>query len=238
MVFLVALFPARLAFSWLAPDEAGAVAVSGTVWSGRIVGLAWDRQELGDLTWELSPLRLLALSIGGDFRAELNGGFCEGFGRIGLSGTADFSELNCLSALDLQGYVPGVQGVAQISAQMKQLRVVEQWPTRADGIIALGQLAMEFPGTGMEPLNMPGIDVTVTTLSGSGSEEVTRGEFVDRGGPVELAGQVTLSPERNWLAEGTIGLRDSNRPDLEAGLAFLGPADNQGLRRFSLEGSL
>ena len=238
VLFVILLFPARAAFYWFMPDGVQAAAVTGRIWSGQAQGLSSQGAPLGDLRWDLSPLGLLLLSVRGDFRLEQNGGFCEGYARLGLSGAVDLSPLSCLSALDLQGYLPGVSGSAQVSAKLEHLRLQGDWPVSAQGEVVLGQLALEFPGTGMDGLRIPAIDVELAPGQGAEAEGMTLATFNDRGGPVQLAGQVTLSDQRAWRADGSISLRDRSRTDLEAGLAFLGPADPQGVRQFTLEGEL
>ena len=188
VLFLVLLFPARVAFRWFAPEGVQATAVSGRVWSGQAAGLSSQGVSLGDLSWELSPLGLLLLSAQGDFRLEQNGGFCEGFARLGLSGALKLSPLNCLSVLDLQGYLPGVSGSAQVSAKLDHLLLQGDWPVSAQGEVVLGQLALEFPGTGMDGLRIPAIDVELVPGDGPEAEGLTLASFTDRGGPVQTVG--------------------------------------------------
>src|ERR1700681_190391 len=84
--FLSAQFPAAWAQGalppWLACDD-----VAGTVWNGSCTGLSLRHQQIvGDLLWQLHPLRLLALQLAAHVQltrgtAFANGDFEWGAGR-------------------------------------------------------------------------------------------------------------------------------------------------------------
>jgi hypothetical protein len=64
------------------------------------------------------------------------------------------------------------------------------------------------------------------------------GQLRDLEGPLEVNGQLTLQQSGSYEVNGTVASRASASEDLNKTLQlFLGPADAQGRRTFSLAGS-
>src|SRR5579863_8773480 len=61
IVAFAAIVLARLPASWLLPtgSDFNCVSVEGSLWSGYCGGLTVQGTQLGDLTWQLRPSRLL-----------------------------------------------------------------------------------------------------------------------------------------------------------------------------------
>ena len=72
--------------------------------------------------------------------------------------------------------------------------------------------------------------------------ELTGNELVgalsDMGGPLEIAGNVRLSPDRSYLIEGSVAPRPEADKSMTDSLQILGAPDAQGRRPFSLSGTM
>jgi len=64
------------------------------------------------------------------------------------------------------------------------------------------------------------------------------GDLSDIGGPLQVTGTLQLKPDRSYLIEGLIAPRPDAPSDVVNTLQFLGAADAQGRRPFSLAGTL
>jgi hypothetical protein len=68
-----------------------------------------------------------------------------------------------------------------------------------------------------------------------------RGSLSDQGGPergpMQLQAQLMLNADQSWQLRGTVQLRPGSPPGLVSALDQLAPADINGLRSFSLEGT-
>src|SRR5690606_26983266 len=104
LAFVLATFPAGVAYRWFAPPELALIGIDGTVWSGRaalgsVAGLA-----LRDVGWRLAPWRLLLASAGGQAEARLADGFVAtefsaGLRRVTLTDLRASTSLPVLQAL-------------------------------------------------------------------------------------------------------------------------------------------
>jgi hypothetical protein len=63
------------------------------------------------------------------------------------------------------------------------------------------------------------------------------GALDDLGGPLDVTGSLQLLADRSYVVEGLIAARADAPADISQMLQFLGPADQQGRRPFSLAGS-
>jgi hypothetical protein len=64
------------------------------------------------------------------------------------------------------------------------------------------------------------------------------GTLQDQGGPLQLKAQLHLQPSLVWELEGSVATRTGADPDLARQIQYLGAADAQGMRPFSLAGNL
>ena len=63
------------------------------------------------------------------------------------------------------------------------------------------------------------------------------GQLRDTGGPLDVAGTLTLTPAPGYLLSGTVATRPEASPTLVRQIAFLGSPDAAGRRSFAQEAS-
>lgn len=231
-VALAVVFPA----SWIKgalPPQATCAALSGSIWRGQCMGLAFappsgQPLRLDSLDWKLHPLPLLRGRVQADVsvassdvsaRGEVQLGPAGRIGVTGLSGRIllDHSRLAALPA----GWS------AQAEARDFSIGIADGRIATLGGVLLARQLR-DARGTGFGDfrLQFPQQD-----------ESPFRGALVDEGGPMQLQSQIELNADQSWQLRGTIKLRPGSPPGLASALDQLAPADINGVRTFALEGT-
>jgi len=235
--FMIAFFPATIAYRWFAPDDVRLAGVEGSVWSGRAALGSVGDFALHDITWELQPWALLIASLSGQVQTRLADGFLNSEIHAGFGGVS-FSNLRATTSLaSLSTVLPirGTRGLA--SLDFAALELEGGWPVTATGELRLGELAVPplvTTGTG-GIIQLGNYRVSFTDTGGQGLAAT----FEDQGGPLEVAGSMRLEPDRNYLIEAVLRARPEAQPELTQGLQFMtGEPDASGMRTFSLAGSL
>jgi hypothetical protein len=225
---LLARFPAVWAAAalppWLSCDD-----FAGTVWNGSCTGLAIRHQPpLGDLVWQLHPLRLLAarlaahvqLTQGEAFaRAEVEYGLGDKLYARDLQANFDLSSA-LIPALPLKLTGNARAEVDYIELQAMRLidlrgRIEVHDLTQHEGAdTPLGSYSLAFKG------------------AASGSDLV--GQLHDLGGPLALDGTLRMTPEPGFVLDGKVATRATVTADLARQLQVLGAPDVQGRRSFSI----
>jgi hypothetical protein len=228
----VVIVLARMPAAWVVPARGARWAcagIDGSLWSGTCAGLTVSGTPLGDLNWELHPLRLafgrlaahLALSHGAaDAAADVELGFGQRVTARNL--VADLP----LDPALLPAVPPTLHGRAHVQLALAELQhgIVRQLQGRIEARnleersgnnTALGSYAVSFPG-------------------GSG-EQV--GTLRDLEGPLALEGTLRLTPAPGFELEGFIAARNGAPPELVNSLRFLGSPDATGRRPFSMSGT-
>ena len=83
---LIALFPARVAYRWFAPEQFIVSGISGTVWSGRASEASANGFYLRDLNWTFRPLKLFTGKVAYSVESKFASGFMQGQLGLGFGG--------------------------------------------------------------------------------------------------------------------------------------------------------
>lgn len=230
LVGVVALFPARVAYSWFVPDAVRLNGIDGTVWHGRAREGQVDAVYFRDLEWTITPLSLFRGVLGVDVSLNPAGGFLESRIEASASGGLNFSALSAGLPLDaLRMLVPldGISGNLRI--QLDRLAIENGIPAGVEGTVEV-------------------VSLTSTTLSRSpiGSYRVTftdggdgiAGSIEDIDGVFDIAGSIRLDSARNYELRGLIVPTPEAPADVVRQLQILGSPNARGQREFRLEGSL
>jgi hypothetical protein len=223
---LIVRFPAR----WAALALPGGVVceqVAGTLWSGTCAGLVVSHVRLGDLAWTLHPLQLLVGRLDLDVALMEGGGAARARLVLSPAGAVSVHGIHATFPLDrtlIPELPPGTGGTADVdlaSLNWNGMRVTE-----IRGEVDVRDLTSAGEPLGSYRLLFPG---------GAGDELV--GRVSDLGGPFALQATVHLTREPGYVIEGLIAARPSASPDLAAQLRYLGAADSEGRRQFSVSGT-
>jgi len=223
---------ARLPASWVLPGPKSGMSCTdadGTVWNGTCTGLVVQQQALGDLAWEIHPLRMLAGKINADLvmtrptgsiRANVESGFDKKIvARDVLADVPLDQEL-------VSGLPPDLRGLrGQIHAQLAYLRVDGQIIRAIEGVVEIHDLVDGPQKWGSYSVTFPPPTTGVPV-----------GQIKDLGtGPLAVEGSLKLTPAPGFDLEGLVAPRASASPELVQNLRMLGSPDAQGRRPFSME---
>ncbi len=225
---------ARLPASWLMPGPKSAVAcsdVGGSIWDGSCTGLTIQQQRIGDLTWEVHAMRLLAGKINADVVVTRPTGSIRGNVEAGFDRKLVARDVLVDLPLDAElasGLPPNLRGLrGKVHAQLAYLRVDGQVIRGVEGIVEAHDLSDGEQKWGSYAVRFP---------SPTTAEPV--GHLEDLGsGPLEVEGSIKLTPAPGFDLQGLVAARPSAPPELVENLRFLGSPDARGRRPFSLETS-
>jgi len=232
LVFAVVTFPASLALSWFAPQNVRAYGASGTLWHGRAPVLVVEGVRLGAVEWDLHALSLLIARLDADVRLTRVDGYANARLSATPAGRVSFTDLDAtlpFAALPAGIAPPGWSGT--LSLKLAHLSLEDAWPVDIEGTVD----ALNLNGPPGRPMNLG--NYRITFAPGQTSGETLTGALVDTGGPLQLTGTLQLKPDRSYVIEGMIATRPDAPPGIANTLQYLGPADSQGRRPFSLAGT-
>lgn len=231
LAFALATLPATVITSRLPPAIAMA-GVEGSAWNGRAAVVSIGGTQLGALNWNLHALSLLAAKAKADIKLTRSDGFVQATiamrnpKRVSVSGLTGSLPLDTLPPSAAPG---GWKGT--LNMRLASLELVDGWPARADGTIELINLV----GPARRPAELGSYKV-IFPPELTGNELV--GALADTGGPLEIAGNIRLKPDRSYLVEGSVAARPEAPRSMTDGLQMLGSPDAQGRRPFSLAGTM
>ena len=228
----VAIVLARMPAGWVVPARGAqwaCASLDGSRWSGTCAGLAVSGTPLGDLSWELHPLRLAAGRLAAHL--TLSHGPAEAAADVELTFGQRITARNLVADLPLDPALlppvpPNLHGRAHVALALVQVQrgvireiqgriEVRNLEERSGNNTALGSYSVSFPG-------------------GSGDQV---GTLRDLEGPLALEGTLRLTPAPGFELEGVIAARRDAPPELVNSLRFLGSPDATGRRPFSLSGT-
>ena len=229
----VAQLPAYQAYRWFGINEHLRLSgLSGTVWQGQAAKLSVGGYPLGALKWRLHPAELLVLRLTVDLEVNGSDGSASALVTRPISGvTTELSGLGITlpaSWLQLVLQEPFFQFQGRIEMQFQKLNLAE------DGSInvLLGRMHWRQAAVAGNIVTALG-DLTIDWHGEAG---VLVGEMSDNGGPLDLAGSVTVADGRYQVAA-RLAARTDNQP-LRQALNVLGRPDRDGSLALNIEGPM
>ena len=228
----VVIVLARMPAAWVVPTRGtqwACASIDGSLWSGSCAGLTVSGTPLGDMSWELHPLRLLAGRLAAHL--TLSHGPADAAADVEVTFGQRLTARNVIADLPLDpALLPSVpanlHGRAHVDLALAQVQrgVIRQLQGRIEARnleersgnnTALGSYSVSFPGGSGDPV----------------------GTLRDLEGPLALEGTLRLTPAPGFELEGVIAARRGAPPELVNSLRFLGSPDATGRRPFSLSGT-
>ena len=235
--FTIAALPARVGFRLLTPDSVSGFGISGTVWNGSAKIINVGGQQLRNTEWDLALSQLFLGRLGAQLKTRWNGGYAEGFGTVSVFGkiTLENSQTSAdLAAMQSLLSLPELGG--QVSLQIQELEVVDNWPTRLVGSGEIRNLSSPMMGRGSAAV-IGDISVVFDTSTETDTEAIT-GKISDIGGPIELTGTLLLTRPSNYSLKTRVKARSEAPDTLRRNLEFLGKPEADGTRIFQIAGSI
>ena len=225
---------ARAPARWLvaaAPSAVECQLPAGSVWHGECARLRAPGLELTALSWQLHPWSLLR----GRLELEVHSADPRAPGAatiaVGFGDQLSVRELRANLPLD-SGFLPlfpaGWTGQLRLA-----LKLVEFKAGRLDalhGTVAASALEQKNPAMEFGSYELLFADTART-------DGAIVGTLRDLGGPLAVTGTLTIRNGHDYELAGLAAARSQATPELARVVEFLGPADAQGRRNYSLAGS-
>jgi general secretion pathway protein N len=237
ITFLLWQLPARLVFVLLPANVAQGFGAEGTVWNGRVRIINVAGQQLRNTEWDLALSRLFLGQLAVDFKTRWGGGFAEGFAAVGITGKLTLN--NTLASLDAAMLSPMLnipQLGGQVSLDLKELELVNNWPQTLTGSLEIRNLASPLMGNGSADL-IGNVAVSFDAASETNPGTLT-GKLSDIGGPLELDGTLTLTAPANYDLDTRVRARPEAAKSIKENLQFLGNPEADGRHVFKIAGSI
>lgn len=232
VIVFAAILVARMPAAWVIPAgraQGSCTSIDGSLWSGTCAGLSVRGTPVGDVSWELRPLRLLSGRLAAhvtvaqgaaNATADVELGFGE---RVTARNVlADFA----LNPKLVPGIPPALHGHAHVDLALLQMQ---------HGIITQLQGRIEAHDLKESSGTSTSLGSYVVTFPASSGDPI--GQIRDLEGPLALEGTLHLTRQPGFELEGLIAARQGAPPELVNNLRFLGSPDASGRRQFSLSGT-
>lgn len=198
LLFLIATLPAARAWAWFGDAvPLRAYGLDGTLWSGQAAVLQDQVRRLDAVRWNLEPSELLLGRLAADVQARL-----PAEGR--LSGEFQLTP-DTLRARQLRMNLPAttllewaqirlpVKVDGRFESSMQGLAVREGKLIDADGIINWHNAILRL---GSQPLPLGNVALRLTP-----GEDAILGKLVNQGSPLELGGDLRLTPDGRFVLD-------------------------------------
>jgi len=227
---LVSTFPANVAYRWFAPPEIQLSGISGSIWHGRAAeGLAAGAY-FRDLSWRLKPLALLGGKLAFATDSSPASGRLHTDVAVGLNGTITFSGLSGTLPLTLVHPAFQQNGLSgDISLQFDHLVLKDGLPVEARGSVTISGFFVPTLSAGVLGDFRAEFQTTDRGITAS---------LDDLSGVLDVAGVITVSPDRSYSLIGEVAARPGAPPSVEQQLQYLGSPNERGQRPFRFEGTL
>jgi len=234
LMFLIVTAPASLLFKFTR-GQVQSAAVSGTIWRGKASTLQAGILNIGDVEWNLHVLPLFVGRLSADMKLLQQKGFAEGNLSLSLGGQVYLSKFTASLPLDSilgSGGLPGGwTGTANI--KLDELVLKNNWPNSAKGTVDL----VDITGPANEPVNLGNYRVTLPATESTPSSLV--GDLQDLGGAaIGITGKLIIGADRSYQLNTLVAARPNTPDSIAKGMQFLGDADAQGRRPFTVSGTM
>ena len=221
---------ARLPASWVLPTRGSFTcqSIEGTLWSGGCGSLTVARNPVGDLTWDLHPVRLLAGKLAAHVTLVREGAGATADVELGLGGRVSARNVKADLPLDpklLPALPATLRGQAHLDLALARLQ---------GGTLRELRGTLEAHDLVDQAGNKTALGSYSVTFSGG---EPPVGQLKDLGGPLAVEGTIRLTPEGGFEVQGLVAPRPGAAPELLDNLRFLGSPDASGRRAFALSGT-
>lgn len=228
----VAILLARMPAAWVIPATGAwgsCASVEGTLWGGVCEGLRVRGRPVGEVSWQLHPLRLLAGELAAHIGVARAESTLAADVELGFGGSVTLRNVLADVVLDpalIPELATHLHGRAHVDLALARVEhgVITELQGRIEARDLEDRAGMPTP-LGSYALTFPG---------GSG-EQV--GKLRDFDGPLAVEGTLRLTRQGGYVLEGLVAPRSGAAPEIVNSIRFLGAPDAAGRRPFSVEGT-
>jgi hypothetical protein len=235
LVFMLIQFPATALFDWISQraPEFSVQNMHGSVRQGSARGVRLRGVQFESLSWQLHFLPLLLGRLEYQFNltepgSRLQGKIATSFDRhLSLGDVKGSLPLTKLSALTERHSLP-LDGQVELDIAELQLNAAGLLRS-VSGTIRL----LSAHTTLTKPLELGNFNIELST-----QDQDIIGNVKDNGGPLEFAGNLTLTQDGSYRFSGQAAVRDENNRELRQALSLLGRPSGDGKWKINLAGTL
>ncbi len=233
----------RAPASWLLaalPAGVECRAPAGSLWRGSCERLQIPGAALDAVSWSLHawPLALGHLDV------DLHSADPQATGTarvsLGIGGLRSLRQLQAELPID-PGRLPlfPVGWTGRLELAFDAIEFDAGRITLMEGTATARSLAQRNPplAYGSYELRFSPAAQTSNAATGGATDAPIRGELRDLGGPLAVSGALTIRNGREYQLAGLVAARPSAGAELAKSVEYAGPADAQGRRSFTLEGT-
>ena len=227
VVGLVLMFPARVAYQLASSPYLAMNGITGTVWNGRAREFSTNGIYLRKLQWHIRPAALLTGKAVYEVSGSPVSGFFESEIEFRLGGSVALRNLSAALPLQMFGRaagMPGLRGSANV--RLERLELVNGRAAALDGTVEVANLVAPM--------------VSRSSIGGFRAEFFTQnngivGSIEDTDGVVDVAGTLTLSPDRSYSFLGYLSAKPETPENLRRQFQFLPQTDQPGQHELRFE---
>lgn len=237
LVFLIATFPANIVYAYwkeyLGQDvRVDVIGINGSIWSGKASSATIAAQKLQPVSWSVQPLNILL----GQFALNWEFSVVDGYGK----GQAGYSLIDGFFVKELDAWLPvnsiapminaaALNPAGKISIKMDKLYSDGKTITNASGNLEWHDAEISL----FKKMALGNYHLDVVQ-----EDDLISGNIKDNGGPIELSGEFSLTPEGEYQMDGLLSLRDTERKDLRQALSSVGKPNREGKIVLKQKGNL
>lgn len=233
IVLLLVTLPAQVVTSRMGRFGVDATGVSGTLWKGQAAMVTVRAVPLGQVSWDLHVLKLLAGRASATVAVKQADAFAQGDVSASLGGRITLSDLTAswsLATLSVPGLPSGWKGTA--NARFPRIVIEGGLPVDVAGTLDVSNLV----GPANRPANLGSYRATFPSAAAPQGNGIAA-DLKDVDGPINVAATVRVQRDRSYLVEGQVATRPEAPPQVVSALQYLGEADASGRRPFSISGT-
>jgi general secretion pathway protein N len=230
LIVLIATFPARVAYNWLAPPEIQLSGISGSIWNGTATEGKAGGAYIQNLAWQFKPMALLGGKLAFTASGNPAAGTMNTEVALGLDGNLTLSDFVGSVPLDLvhQSFQQGgIRG--DVVMQLDSLVIKNGLPVAAQGAITVRDFFAPLLST--SEIGDFRADFLTTDIG-------IVGNVKDMSAVLDVTGTITLTQNGSYTFIGEVGETAETPRSITDQLRYLGSADEQGRRPFRFEGQL
>jgi hypothetical protein len=210
--------------------------VEGTIWNGHVRSININGWQLRDMRWELNPAALLLGRLSASIAFRGAGGEITVDASVSVSGAISVRDLEAagpIAPLAAKFNLPASGG--QYRLRLSALDITDAWPTSLVGSGQVTGVPLNILGGAGGPTGNYTVVFNAETVPKDGR---LSGTLSDDGGPIEVDGNIVLTPPMNYAVQAQLKARPNASTEITRALSFAGPAGPDGRREFSMAGSL
>lgn len=230
LTVLIVTFPARVAYNWFAPPGLRLAGISGSVWNGSAAEAHTGSAYLRNISWRFSPASLLRGRLGFKTTSQPASGTMQVTIAVSPGGSLLLSDLTGNLPLDLLHPVFQQSGIrGDLAVDFASIIISNGVPAAAVGSLTIRDFFVP--------------DLSASRLGDFRADFQTSDDAVvasveDLSGVLDVAGTITLNPDRSYTFAGLVAPTPMTPPSVVNQLRFLGSANERGQHEFRFEGQL